>query len=51
MLQCLESIRDTNPAAIADAAPAGWGMNRFRAAVNGQEEVEIEQTAPAPAPV
>ena len=51
MLQCLESIRTANPAAIADAAPAGWGMNRFRAAVNGQEDVDGQQSAAAPSPI
>ncbi len=33
MLTCLESIRSTHPELIADSAPPGWGMNRFREAV------------------
>lgn len=41
MLVCLEEIRKTHPELIADSAPDGWGMNRFREEVSKLEPIEV----------
>jgi hypothetical protein len=46
MLVCLEEIRKTHPELIADSAPDGWGMNRFREEVS---KLEPNEVAPKPA--
>lgn len=38
MLTCLEAVRIERPDLIADNAPPGWGMLRFRAALENASQ-------------